>query len=1120
MPIFGIRFRLLAIAALAFLPPALVCFHLTLTMWDDAVAGVRRSLVESAYDSALREARNTVSLLADRREIQAALALGGSRCNEILVGLLQRLNAVRPIFTNIVLSSLRDGVSLCAAERGDDRIEFGAENWFQRVVDNGTFEIGGYRIGRLTHRPIAITAALVRDARGEPAAVLVVPLHIEEMTNRPGATAWPGQTITVFNRSGEILLQHPQTNFVGQMLPHSSVVEVLKGIDNAGTSEGIGLDGTQRVSAIHRLPGGSDTFVAVSVPIDDVLAPGRHLALLQFTILLCAFLAAVLGVWLVGDRLILSGVKALSRAARSILDGDLTARTSLRSRDELQDLGDTFNKMAGSLERRNLDLEHQRRALVETTAQLQGIIDASPVAIITLDPEYRVLTWGQSAERIFGYPSQEVVGKLYPLVPEGCWEEFERLCRRVVVSGENVRDISVGRRRKDGRVLDIVFSGAPLYDAERRLIGGVYALEDVTGRKRVEENLRQIEEHFRLFVENVKDHAILMMDATGYLTTWNAAAERLKGYSADEIIGEHFSIFFTGDDREKGRPAEELEQAAINGQHEVDGWRVRKDGSKFWANVTITALRDDAGSLRGFAKITRDFTERRKADEAQSLIGRIFATSLDLILVVNQKGDFIQASPSSLALLGYAPEEMVGHTATAFIYPEDLESTRNEMRLARRGRVTRNFDCRYVHKDGRIVTLAWTGIWSEPEQQHFFIGRDMTERLAADERLRRSQKLEAVGQLTGGLAHDFNNLLGIVIGNLDLIQDELSKDSTAQELIDAAMDACLRGAQLNRSLLAFARRQDLQPQRVDVGAVVRDLGTMLQRIIGERIELEVAAVDGVWPICVDPAQLESAILNLAVNARDAMPNGGRLVLEASNAILDASYAADNNDVTPGDYAMIAISDTGTGMTSEILAHVFEPFFTTKEVGQGTGLGLSMVHGFIKQSRGHVKIYSELGRGTTVRIYLPRDHTSAGESEAVGQAGNEKHVGSETILVVEDNDALRRIAVTKLSKLGYNVIEAASATAALRAIDNGAVPDLLFTDVVMPGPLDGLGLAWEAVKRVSGLKVLLTSGFTERSAGRNDSPVPWPLLSKPYRSAELGQALRTTLARPQKVTARE
>jgi PAS domain S-box-containing protein len=528
------------------------------------------------------------------------------------------------------------------------------------------------------------------------------------------------------------------------------------------------------------------------------------------------------------------------------------------------------------------------------------------------------------------------------------------------------------------------------------------------------------------------------------------------------------------------------------------------------ANFILVVLVLENSTL--YARLARSFaTEKTKADEAHSLNQRIFETSPDLVMVVGRRGNFIQIGPSSATIIGYRPEEMVGRSAIEFIYPADLENTRQEMRQARRGRVLRNFDCRYVHKDGHAVPLAWTGTWSEAEQQHIFIGRDMSERIAAEERLRRSQRLEAVGQLTGGLAHDFNNLLGIVIGNLDLIQDEIPPDHPAVEYLGIALDACFRGAQLNRSLLAFARRQDLQPQRVEPSTVIQDVGKMLQRVIGERVELKIAAGKDVWSTCVDLAQLESAILNLAVNARDAMPDGGRLVLETSNAVLDSAYAAENVEVTAGEYALIAISDTGTGMTQEVLHRVFEPFFTTKEVGKGTGLGLSMVHGFIKQSQGHVKIYSEPGRGTTVRLYLPRDNTDPRSVGAAHDDGDQHEAATGTILVVEDNEALRLVTVTKISKLGYRVIEAGSAAAALHVMDSGARPDLIFTDVVMPGALDGLGLAREAVKRIPGLKVLLTSGFTERTAGRNAERLPWPLLAKPYRRPELAQALRQAMA---------
>jgi PAS domain S-box-containing protein len=518
---------------------------------------------------------------------------------------------------------------------------------------------------------------------------------------------------------------------------------------------------------------------------------------------------------------------------------------------------------------------------------------------------------------------------------------------------------------------------------------------------------------------------------------------------------------------------------------------------------------------RGDAEPDRDVgsaAAREQAAAARTINQRIFETSLDLILVVDRTGEFIRVSPSSLAILGYRPEEMIGRNAIAFILPDDLERTRNEMRMARRGRLMRNFESRYVHKEGRVVTLAWTGVWSEPEQQHFFIGRDMTERIAADERLAHGQRLEAIGQLTGGVAHDFNNLLGVVIGNLDLLHERLAADPESTELLDEALGAALRGADVTRQLLAFARRQPLHPQRVDVGELVSGLTKLLARTLGERIEISVDLAPDLWPVAVDPVQLEAALVNLATNARDAMPTGGRLTIAASNQPLDEDYASQSPEVEPGDYVMLRVGDTGAGMPREVLARIFEPFFTTKGRGQGTGLGLSMVFGFMKQSGGHINVYSEVGAGTIFRLYLPRDRSGAeAEERAVPEPASRG--ARETILVVEDNEAMRRLVARQLTELGYRVRQAASAEAALALIRGGEPIDLLFTDVVMAGKHDGFDLAQIVMTRWPRIKVVLTSGFPDAAGdagvGLSGSI---PLLSKPYRRDDLAHLLRDVLDR--------
>jgi PAS domain S-box-containing protein len=385
---------------------------------------------------------------------------------------------------------------------------------------------------------------------------------------------------------------------------------------------------------------------------------------------------------------------------------------------------------------------------------------------------------------------------------------------------------------------------------------------------------------------------------------------------------------------------------------------------------------------------------------------------------------------------------------------------------------------------------------------------DLTEHNALEHRLQVSQKMEAIGKLTGGLAHDFNNLLGVVLGNLDILQEGQAPESEAWQLTDAAIHAAVRGAELTRQLLAFARQQPLAPKLIDLNGLLEGTARLLRRTLGEQIALELAVPDPLWPACLDASQLESAILNLAVNARDAMPGGGRLTLEARNVTLDAN-AELTADASAGDYIAFAISDTGTGMPPEIIAKVFEPFFSTKG-NAGTGLGLSMVHGFVKQSGGHTKIYSEVGRGTTIRMYLPRASTGQPEAEPPASAPNPAK-NSEVILVVEDNKALRDVALHQLHSLGYRTLPAADAGQALDLLREGTAIDLLFTDVIMPGGMDGRDLAAEARRLRPGLKILFTSGFTAAAASAAmQEDFGQNLLSKPYRKDELGRRIRAAI----------
>ena len=375
-----------------------------------------------------------------------------------------------------------------------------------------------------------------------------------------------------------------------------------------------------------------------------------------------------------------------------------------------------------------------------------------------------------------------------------------------------------------------------------------------------------------------------------------------------------------------------------------------------------------------------------------------------------------------------------------------------------------------------------------------------------------AHKMEAVGQLTGGIAHDFNNLLAIIVGNLDLLEAELATDSKSRAMANDALQASLRGAELTRQLLAFSRRQTLEPEVLNLNEVVSGTTKLLRRTLGERVEIRMWLAEDLAPALADQTQVESALANLAINARDAMPDGGYLTIETANKYLDEQYQRENPEVKPGDYVMLAVSDSGTGIPPHVLEHVFEPFFTTKGPGKGSGLGLSMVYGFAKQSQGHVKIYSEVGHGTTVRLYLPR---AAAKVESPGETIEELEAAQETatVLVVEDNTDVRNIAVLQLTDLGYHVIEAENANAALAVLQRDQPIDLLFTDVVMPGAMNGDLLAREARRLRPGLKVLFASGFAEASiqnGARSPDIDKCNLLSKPYRKQDLARRVRETL----------
>ena len=608
---------------------------------------------------------------------------------------------------------------------------------------------------------------------------------------------------------------------------------------------------------------------------------------------------------------------------------------------------------------------------------------------------------------------------------------------------------------------------------------------------------------------------------------------RLKGYTADEIIGERFSRFYTSEDQQAGIPEKALRIARETGRFHAEGWRVRKDGTCFWAMVVIDAVRDERGELLGFAKVTRDITERHLAQqtllESERRYRRLVEAVVDYaIFQLDTDGRIVTWNSGAQRIKGYVQSEIIGQHFSAFYTEEDRKAGVPQLALETASKVGK-FEAEgwRVRKDG---SKFWAAVVIDAirDEAGKLIGfakvtRDITERhetqrklKAAQEQLAVSQKMEAVGQLSGGIAHDFNNLLMIVIGNLETAQHQAMKPPINTRLTRAlsnAMRGAQRAAALTGRLLAFSRRQALDPKPMDVNKFLSGASDFLQRSLGEKIQIETVGAAGLWNVEVDHNQLESALVNLAINARDAMPNGGKLTIEGANVFVDENYSQQNPELKPGQYVAICVSDTGAGMPADVLNRAFEPFFTTKELGQGTGLGLSQVYGFVKQSGGHIKIYSEVDQGTTVKIYLPRLRgVAANEDAELKQAplGAEK---SETILVVEDDTDVRAYLGDVLRGLDYRVLAAPHAEAALEILrqNNGTI-DLLLTDIIMPG-WNGRDLAKEAERLRPGMQVLFMTGYSRNAVvhqGRLDEGVD--LLQKPVSQAQLASRVRAALDR--------
>ncbi|QGZ43012.1 PAS domain-containing protein [Pseudoduganella flava] len=798
-------------------------------------------------------------------------------------------------------------------------------------------------------------------------------------------------------------------------------------------------------------------------------------------------------------------------------------------------------------ERDRAALDRQNRRLREETALLRELFAQAPSFMAVLRGPHHVFELANNPYlRLVG--GRDVIGRpVADALPEVRDQGIIELLDQVYATGKPY----VGRQLKvdlltdagtlEPRYLDFVYQ--PLRGAGGGVTGVFVEGVDVTEHILTEERLRMAQQAGGV-------GSFEWFPGTGKLAV-SQQFRRVWGLPDDVEVTQDLLVSLV-DPRDRDRVGtERLHDANPLSYSE---YRVRRPdtGEVRWLARQGEVIAGPTPAQRRYVGVAFDVTQRKQIEQelrtSQDRLAAIFGQASVGLSELSLDGRYTRVNGALCKMLGRSEEQLLGLHVEDLIHPEDMAENRVQVARLRATGQPFTLEKRYHRPDGewvwisssmsrlddesgqpvaliavktditerRRIEVALRDLNDTLEQR---VSREIAERDKAEEALRQAQKMEAVGQLTGGVAHDFNNVLQIISGNLHLLAQHLSGDDAARRRLDMAIAAVERGAKLSSQLLAFARRQPLQPAVTDLGRLVSEMDELLRRALGEAVELVVVVGSGLWNTLVDPGQIENVILNLAINARDAMQGEGRLTIELGNAILDEYYVNNLIDVPAGQYVMLSVTDTGCGMTPEVLQRAFEPFFTTKREGEGTGLGLSMAYGFVKQSRGHIKIHSEPGQGTSVKIYLPR--TMLAESIDAGTGKGPVTGGTETILVVEDDEGVRAVVLDMLAALGYRVLAAENGEQALRIVESGEHVDLLFTDVVMPGPLRSPELARIAQQVLPDLAVLFTSGYPQDAivhGGRLDAGLE--LLSKPYRREELARKLRHVLNnRSQQVAAR-
>jgi PAS domain S-box-containing protein len=999
----------------------------------------------------------------------------------------------------------------------------------RQVFETGQPVISDLYTGAATRlQLVLIDGPVLRN--GAVAFALNIALDPARLADVLVASASPDWTVAIIDRRDRIIARSRQhERFIG-----SEATPSLRASStgNGGTWIGTTLEGTEVFSAYTRSPL-SGWRIAVGIPASVIQAPLRRLTwVLAGSTLVVLGLSIAAAAW--ASRGIASPLRQLRGAALSLGQGEAVSPVST-GLSEANEIGQALTSASLGIRERQAALLASEERFRAAVRAVDGIVWTNDAAgRMTGDqPGWAALT-GQAEDAYQGYGWAEAV---HPQDAQPTVDAWNAAVAR--------RDVFVFEhrvRRHDGVYRLFSVRAVPVLNPDGSIRQWVGVHTDITDERDAKAALALSEARLKAVFDAVPVGIVIGEAPDGRIVDGNAQTEQIFRHPilhSSDVESYRAWTSFHPDGRRVDGHEYPLGRVILQGEEhpEIEVLYLRGDGTKAWVRIIGAPIRDPGGQLTGAVVAILDIDREKRAEaELRELNAtleqrvadtiaerdRIWRLSTELMLVARFDAEIVAINPAWEATLGWREEDLLGSRFIDLVHPDDVAGTLSEAGRLSQGVTTLRFLNRYQHKDGSYRWLAWTAV---PDATFIHaIARDVTaEREAAEnlrrteEQLRQSQKMEVVGQLTGGVAHDFNNLLTVVTGHLDMAQRRLEAgngDARVARNVRAAIEGAQRAATLTHRLLAFSRQSPLKPEVVDLNKIVSAMSELIRRTLGEHIAIETVLAGGLWRAEVDPNQVENAVLNLCVNARDAMPEGGKLTIETANTHLDETYlAVAKGDIRSGQYVMVAVADTGSGMPPEVRERVFEPFYTTKPLGKGTGLGLSQVYGFLRQSGGHAAIYSEVGEGTTVKLYFPRLRNAQAEVERDAEPARSAlpEGAGETIVVVEDEALVREFTVSALEEAGYIVHAAGDGPSGLALLDAHPEARLLFTDVVLAGSMNGRKVADEALLRRPDLKVLFTTGYTRNAIvhhGRLDEGVD--LITKPFTAVGLAEKVRRIL----------